>query len=180
MLLAACGVVTLHTHIHTYKEILEVQADTSAIGRCYLLIELIELEHATWLVLIVLDGPDITCIEEQTQLNHPEQLGAILQVHVKADITTLIEELILIIVVVATRTQGAYAPTAYAVGATAVETFLKGQYVTVAVGDGNTSANVESDALTAVQIVSIGVVGIGLDINRSLRKEDSDDNCLPL
>ena len=92
MLLATGGVIRLHTHIHADKKILEVQANTSAIRRGNLLIELIELEHTARLFLIVLDGPDVTRIEEQSHFHHPEQLGAVLQIHVKADVTALEEK----------------------------------------------------------------------------------------
>ena len=52
MVLSAGRIVSLHTHIHADKEILEVQADARTISRCYLLIELVELEHTTRLILI--------------------------------------------------------------------------------------------------------------------------------
>ena len=78
VLLTASGIVSLHTHINAHKEILEIQADTSAIGCCNLLIEFVELEHTARLVFIAPDGPDVTGIKEQAQLNDPEQLGTIL------------------------------------------------------------------------------------------------------
>ena len=77
MLLTTGGIVGLHTHINTHKEILEIQADTGTIGCCNLLIELVELEHTARLVFIASDGPDVTGIKEQAQLNDPEQLGTI-------------------------------------------------------------------------------------------------------
>ena len=52
MVLTAGRIISLHTHIHTDKEILEVQSDTRTISRCYLLIELVELEHTARLILI--------------------------------------------------------------------------------------------------------------------------------
>ena len=45
--------MSLHTHIYADKEIPEIQADTRAISRCYLLIELVELENTAKLVLIL-------------------------------------------------------------------------------------------------------------------------------
>ena len=63
--LATGGIMSLHTHIHTHKEILEIQTDTSAIGTSNLLVEPIELEYAARLVFIVTDSPDVTRVDEE-------------------------------------------------------------------------------------------------------------------
>ena len=87
------GIVGLHTHIDAHQEVLEVKTDTEAVGRGNLLIEFIELECAARLVLLIIpDGPDIACIDKQAQLDNPEELCPILQIDIKADITTLVEE----------------------------------------------------------------------------------------
>ena len=159
--------MSLHTHINAHKEILEIQADTGTVGCCNLLIELVELEHTARLVFIASDGPDVTGIKEQAQLNDPEQLGTILQVDIKADVTTLVDKVgKFVVAVITARTQGAHAPTAHAVGTTAVESFLKGQHVAVAIGYCHTRSDVESDALATIQIMGKGIVGIGLHILR--------------
>ena len=90
--LPAGGVVGLHAHIDTHKKILEVQADAGAIGGSDLLIELVELENAARLVLIVLDGPDVARVQEEAQLHYPEQLGTVLEIDIEADITALVDE----------------------------------------------------------------------------------------
>ena len=64
--LTAGGVVCLHAHIDAHEEILEVKSDAGTIGRSNLLIEFIELEHASRLVLIVFDRPDIARIQEKS------------------------------------------------------------------------------------------------------------------
>ena len=165
MVLTASGIVSLHTHIHTDKEILEIQTDAGSIGCRYLLIELVELEDTAWLILVVLDSPDITRIEEQAKFDHPEQLGTILQVNVKADVTTLVDEVGQGVVAVVTAwAQGAHAPAANTVGTATVETLLKGEHVAVTIRDGYAGAHVKGDRLATVDVVGESIVSIGLDI----------------
>ena len=124
--------------------------------------------------IIVLDGPDVTGIQEQAQLNNPEELGPVLQIDVEAYVTALENEVLEAVVAVeAARSQGAHTPTAHAVSATAVEALLKRQLVAVAIGDGDACTHVESDALAAVEVMGKGIVGFGLDILRV-----TDTQCL--
>ena len=93
MLAAGIGRIDgLHTTIEAEDEEVEVEADTKAISKGYLLIELIRLELAAWLAGIVAYGPDIARIYEDGTLNFPEQLATKLQAGIELDITCLIEE----------------------------------------------------------------------------------------
>ena len=126
MFLPTGGIMSLHAHVDTHKEILEIQSDAGAIGRRNLLIELVELEHSSRLVLIVLNGPYVACVEEQAQFNHPKQLGTVLKVDVKADVAALVDEVgQAVVAVVTARAQGAHTPTAHTVGTATVEAFLE-------------------------------------------------------
>ena len=127
MLLTACGIMGLHAHIDTHQEILEIEADTQSIGGSNLLIEFIELEHAALLLIILLDGPYIARIHKKTHFHNPEEFGPVLQIDIEADVTALIIEFGLgILIAIATWSQGADTPSSHTVGAATIKTFLEG------------------------------------------------------
>ena len=59
----------LHAHVQAHDEIVEIKAQTKAVGHGYLLVELIELELSARLVLIVLDSPNIARSTKKAPLN---------------------------------------------------------------------------------------------------------------
>ena len=136
MLLAAGRIVCFHAHIHTHEEILEIQTDAGAIGCRNLLIEFVELEHTALLHIIVLDGPDVTGIEEKTEFDDPEEFGAVFKVDVKTDVSALEDKVLQTVLAVETAgAKGSHSPSTHAVGAAAVEAFLKRQHLAVTIRD---------------------------------------------
>ena len=73
---------SLHTHIKSDDEVIEIQAQAQTISYGYLLVELRELKLSTWLLLIIAKRPDITCIYKHSSLKFPEERRAILGIEV--------------------------------------------------------------------------------------------------
>lgn len=71
-LLVHGGIVRFHTEVEAQEEVCEVHAQTATVCGCYLLIELVELELAAGLAFVVVNGPDVACVHEQSALKHPE------------------------------------------------------------------------------------------------------------
>ncbi len=166
-------VVSLEAQIEAQQEISEVHAQTQAVGRSQLLVELVKLEHAPRLILIVADCPDISRIHKQCSLKHPEKLGSIFHIHIQQDIAALIDEVShRILRVVRPGAQGAHAPSPDPIGATRVKTLFKRHHRRVEVRDGYAPAHMKSHGIARVEIDRISVIGLGLDI---LRIRDAQD-----
>ena len=67
-LLVERGVVGFHTAVETQQEVVEVQTETDAVGGGDFLVERVEFEHASWLVLVAAYCPDVAGVDEC--LNH--------------------------------------------------------------------------------------------------------------
>ena len=76
-LVAFGRVVRLQTEVEAQQEVCEVHTQTDAVGRGDFLVKILEAELAVGLVGVVLDGPHVAGIDEQSAFEHPEQLGAV-------------------------------------------------------------------------------------------------------
>ena len=65
-------IVGFDAEIKAQKEIIEVHAQAKPVGACYLFPEGVEVEHASWLIFVTVDGPYVASINECAPLKHPE------------------------------------------------------------------------------------------------------------
>lgn len=65
-------IVGFHADIKADKEIREIHSQAKAVGGRQFFIERIEMEHATRLIGIIMDGPYITNVDEGSQFKNPE------------------------------------------------------------------------------------------------------------
>lgn len=71
-LLSHRRIVGFHADIKADKEIREIHSQAKAVGGRQFFIERIEMEHATRLIGIIMDGPYITNVDEGSQFKNPE------------------------------------------------------------------------------------------------------------
>lgn len=85
-------IVGLHAQVEAEQEVGEVHAQTEAVAGRYLLVERIEVEHSSGLVLVVVDRPDVTGVYECSEFEHPEELGSVFHAGEHVDVTALVHE----------------------------------------------------------------------------------------
>ena len=54
----------LHAEVETQNEVVEVKSKTQSVGQSDLSIEAIEAELSAWLIGIIAQSPDVTCINK--------------------------------------------------------------------------------------------------------------------
>ena len=164
-LLVERGVVGFHATVETQQEVVEVQTETDAVGGGDFLVERVEFEHASWLVLVAVYCPDVAGVDECRHLKHPEKFGAVLHVEVQTDVATLFHKRAYGVVAVETSgTECAHRPASDAVGAAAVEAFLKWQNRGVAVWHSRSGTDVQHEGVATVEGVVVGVVEVEFHI----------------
>ena len=123
------GIVGLHSKVKSQQEISEVKSQSYSVGSSKLLVEFIELEHTSRLILIVMYRPDVAGVGKQCTFHYPEQFGPVLHAEVEPDVTALIDEVgHRVLGIVATRAKSSYAPSAHTVGTSGKESLLKGKH----------------------------------------------------
>ena len=161
------GVDSLHTHVETQDEIVEVQAQTQSVGHGDLLVELVESELSTGLLSIVTQRPDVTCIDECSTIELPEQERTIFQVEVYLHVTRLIDEVNASVgASEATWSESAHTPSAHAVGTSREVAFLERQHLTITIWPGNADVGVSHQLVVLVELPEAGVVEVELCILR--------------
>ena len=162
---AISGVDSLHTHVETQDEVVEVQTQTQSVGHGYLFVELVESELSTGLFCIVTQRPDVTRIDECRSIELPEQERTILQVEVYLHVTRLIDEVNASVgASEATGSESAHTPSAHAVGTAREVAFLEGQHLTITVWPGNADVGVGYQLVVFVELPEAGVVEVELCI----------------
>ena len=71
IMLARCFVsriYSLHAKVETQNEVVEVKSKTQSVGQSDLPIEAIEAELSAWLIGIIAQGPDVTCINKHRSM----------------------------------------------------------------------------------------------------------------
>ena len=164
--LLACGrIVSLHTHVETEEEIIEIQTYAKAVGSGQLLVETIEMKHAARLVLVVMDCPDISGVNEKSRLDYPEQFRAILHTHIQAYIAALVDKRTDGVArIKGAGTQSTYVPAPHAICSAAIKAFLERQYAGVAVRISHTQAGMYGQRVAIVENMGKAVVHLSLDI----------------
>ena len=143
-----------HSHVEANEEIGEIHAQAKPVARRQLFIELVELEHSTWLILIFLDCPDVAHVDKSAQLEHPEQLAPVLDIEIESHVATLIDEAVLrLLAVEATWSQSAHTPPSHTIGTTRVEAFLKWQHSAVAIRHRHAQPGMQRHRASRTQIV---------------------------
>ena len=66
----------LHGPVEAEDEIVEVEAESQAVGDGKFLIEAAETENPTGLGVVAADGPDVSCVDEERPIQLPEQFRA--------------------------------------------------------------------------------------------------------
>ncbi len=151
----------LHAHVEPHQEVVEVEPYAHTVGQGDLLQKLIEPEHASLLVGILLDGPYIAGVDKDCALDEPEQLAAQLHIGHQVDIAALVDEAVHRVARgEAAGSQSAHAPAAHIVGTAGIEAFLKRGYGRVAIGHKQAAAHMPGQLVARVQVVGERVVGL--------------------
>ena len=142
-----------HTQVETQDEIVEVQSNAHTVAHSQIVEQSRELELSAWLVLIVAERPDVSCIDKERPVELPKQKRTVFQVHVELHVACLRDEVDLtVLVLITARSQTTHTPSAHTVGTTSKVTLLKGQHLTVAIGIGDAETGMEYQ-LTLIALV---------------------------
>ena len=148
--------MSLYAKVETQQKVREVHAESHAVCHGYLFPEGVEPEHAAGLVLIVVDGPDVSGVYKHGSFKYPEQFGAVFCGKIQAYVAALVYKVGYgVLGVERAGSECAHSPSSDAVGSAGVETLFERQYAGVAVWDSQPHASMERERMPGVEVAGV-------------------------
>ena len=77
------------TPVETHHEIAKVITQTDARSECHLTHYVLYFEVTAWAIGVMVHRPHITCVKEKSTIERAHEVGSILKIDLKLDVTRL-------------------------------------------------------------------------------------------
>lgn len=159
------GIDGFHSEVETKDEVVEIETYAPTVTDGQLFQKVVDFEHPSRLFFVAAQSPDVSCVDKQSTVEFPKQMGAIFHVQVHLHVTGLIDEVdVAVPPDVFSRAETSYAPSSHAVRTAGEVAFFERKDIAVTVWIGNAEAEVQHECIVIVEPDVMGIVYIAFDI----------------